>query len=292
MSITDRRHYWGIEGVERKKLNLLDFIRIKREGKKIAVLSVCDYPMALWADRAGVDVILVGDVLHMVALGYEDTISVTLDEMIFFSKAITKAARNAFVVGDMPFMTYEVNREEAVRNAGRFMSEGGVDAVKLEGDEEIVETVRAVTRIGIPVLAHIGFRPQKVMMRGAGVQGETAESAKQLLKLALDLEKAGAFMLLLETVAEETAAFITDKLTIPTIGMGAGPGCDGQGFIAHDLLGIYDRPPNAYLKNYVKLHENILQAFTQYKEEVTTGKWPDKEHTFHMKEDEKEKLLK
>lgn len=276
--------------MERKKFTILDFMKRKKEGKKFVMVSVCDYPMALLADKAGIDSILVGDALHMVALGFESTVSATMDEMILFSKAISKGAKHAFVIGDMPFMTY-ATVGDALTNAGRFMSEGCVDAVKLEGGEEIADKVEAIVNAGIPVMGHLGLTPQRVsMMGGFRVQGRDVDSAQRILKDALAVEKVGAFLIMLEATAKETAKMVTEKLTIPTVGIGAGSVCDGQCMVSHDLLGLYEHSTGHHAKKFAKLSQGALVAFKNYAEEVRNASWPDDEHSFFMKEGEYEKL--
>ena len=277
--------------MEQRKLTIKDFFEIKKQRKKFVMISVCDYPMALLADRAGIDAILVGDALHMVALGHQTTATATMDEMVMFSNAIGRAAKRAFVIGDMPFMSHEPSKELAIKNAGRFLSEGLCDAVKLEGGEEIADTVKTLVRAGIPVMGHIGLTPQKVsMLGGFRSQGLDAESAEKILRDALALEQAGAFMIMLEATAAEVARVVTERLSIPTVGIGAGVDCDGQCMVSHDVLGIYDRPVGKHAKKFVNLHEIILKAFQTYREEVTSRKWPDLEHSFLMKEGELTKL--
>jgi len=277
--------------LERRKLTIKDFFELKKQGKRFVMISVCDYPMALLADKAGIDAILVGDALHMVALGHDTTTTATMDEMIMFSNAISRAAQRAFVIGDMPFMSHEPSRELAIRNAGRFLSEGRCDAVKLEGGEEIADTVKALVRAGIPVMGHIGLTPQKVsMLGGFRAQGLDAESAEKIMNDAIALEKAGAFMVMLEATAAEVAEAVTKKLRIPTVGIGAGVGCDGQCMVSHDVLGIYDRPVGKHAKKFANLHDIVLKTFQTYREEVVSGKWPDPEHSFFMAEGELQKF--
>ena len=278
--------------MERRKLTIKDFLDSKRQKKKFVMISVCDYPMALLADKAGIDAILVGDALHMVALGHKTTTTATMDEMIMFSNAISRAAERAFIIGDMPFMSHEPSRELAIKNAGRFLSEGLCDAVKLEGGEEIAETVRTLVRAGIPVMGHIGLTPQKVsMLGGFRAQGLDTASGEKILADALALEKAGAFLIMLEATGAEVAKAVTEKLSIPTVGIGAGVDCDGQCMVSHDVLGIYERPVGKHAKKFVQLHDIILKTFQTYRDEVVTGKWPDMEHSFAMNEGESQKFL-
>lgn len=283
-----RKRAQGERALEQRKLRIQDFLEMKKQRKKFAMISVCDYPMALLADKAGIDAILVGDALHVVALGHETTITATMDEMIMFSNAISRAAKRAFVIGDMPFMSSEVTRELAIRNAGRFLSEGLCDAVMIEGGEEMADTVKALVRAGIPVLGHIGFMPQKLTLGrlGSYPQGIDARSAEKILNDALALEKAGAFMIFLGVTAAQAAKVITKELSIPTVGTGSGPDCDGQCMISHNVLGIYDRQVGKHEKKFANLHDIILKAFEAYREEVLSGKWPDEEHSYLMNQAE------
>ncbi|MFA6079598.1 MAG: 3-methyl-2-oxobutanoate hydroxymethyltransferase [Candidatus Omnitrophota bacterium] len=277
--------------MERKKVTITDLQNKKRDGKKITMLTAYDYPTAKILDEAGIDSLLVGDSLGMVVLGYDSTVPVTMDEMIHHSKAVRRGTRYAFLIGDMPFMSYQVSIEEAIRNAGRFMKEAGCDAVKLEGAEEVHGVTRAIVDAGIPVLGHIGLTPQTVSkLGGYKVQGKDAEGAKRLLKQALGLEKAGCFAVVLECVPDEVAKLITEKLCIPTISCGAGVHCDGQVVVTNDMLGIFDRFVPKFVKQYVKLAPLILEAAAQYKDEVESGKFPDKEHSFSIKEEELKKI--
>lgn len=291
ISLTLKYGYNGEWGLEERKVTIRDFFDRKKQGKKFVMISVCDYPMALLANKAGIDAILVGDALHMVALGHDTTTTATVDEMIMFSNAISRAAKRAFIIGDMPFMSHEPSKELAIKNAGRFLSEGLCDAVKLEGGEEIADTVRTLVKAGIPIMGHIGLTPQKVsMLGGFRAQGLDADSAEKILNDALALQEAGAFMIMLEATAAEAAKIVTEKISIPTVGIGGGVNCDGQCMVSHDLLGLYDRTPGKHAKNFVKLHETILKTFQTYRDEVLSSKWPDPEHIFTMKEGELSKF--
>jgi 3-methyl-2-oxobutanoate hydroxymethyltransferase len=279
--------------MERKKVMITDLYAKKRDGKKITMLTAYDYPMAKIVDDAGIDSILVGDSLGMVALGYESTVPVTMDEMIIHAKAVRRGTKYAFLVGDMPFMSYQISKEEAIRNAARFMKEAGCDAVKLEGGYEVMEATRAIVDAGIPVLGHLGLTPQTVSkLGGYKVQGKDAEAAQKILDQALKLEAAGCFAVVLECVPDKVAKLITERLKIPTISCGAGPDCDGQVLVTNDMVGLFDRFVPKFVKQYIKLAPMILDAFRKYKEDVEAGKFPSAEHTFAIKDEELKKLTK
>jgi 3-methyl-2-oxobutanoate hydroxymethyltransferase len=269
--------------MERKKVTFQDLKAWKQTGRKITMLTAYDYPMATFIDRSGIDLVLVGDSLGMVVLGYESTVPVTMEEMLHHCRAVRRGLRYALLVGDMPFMSYQVGLEEAIRNAGRFIKEAGCDAVKLEGGLEMADTVQAIVRAGIPVMAHIGLTPQTAgQLGGFKVQGKDLESAQRLLDSALALESAGAFAVVLECIPDLLAALITRKVGIPTIGIGAGPDCDGQVLVTNDLLGLFDRFTPKFVKQYNTLFPLILESLTRYKEEVLSGAFPGPEHTFKM----------
>ena len=273
--------------MDRKKITPVDIQAMKNEGKKIAMLTAYDYPMALLEDRAGIDIILVGDSVGMTVLGYENTIPVTMDEMIHHTKAVSRGAKYALILGDMPFMSYNASEREAILNAGRFMKEGGADAVKLEGGVSVKDTVRALVKAGIPVMGHIGLTPQTIsMLGGFKVQGKDAQAAQKIIDDALLLEDAGAFSVLLEAVPAPIAKRVTERLKVPTIGIGAGVHCDGQVLVVHDMLGLFDRFTPKFAKRYVNLSETILKAFDAYREEVLRGAFPTDQHSFHIDERE------
>jgi 3-methyl-2-oxobutanoate hydroxymethyltransferase len=258
-----------------------DFLTRKKEGEKISMLTAYDYPFARIIDEAGIDAILVGDSLGMVVQGLENTLPVTMDEMIYHTKMVSRAVKNAMVIGDMPFMSYQASVEEAVKNAGRFLKEAGASAVKIEGGAEIAEHIRAMSKSDIPVMAHIGLTPQSIhRMGGYKVQGKTEEAAKKLMDEALAVEDAGAFSLLLEAIPMGLAKEINEKLSIPTIGIGAGPYCDGQVLVLHDVLGLFERFVPKFVKRYAELKEEALKAIKAYKEEVDKGKFPSKGQSF------------
>jgi len=256
------------------------------QGQPITMVTAYDYPSALAADRAGIDSILVGDSLGMVVLGYESTVPVTMEEMLHHCRAVRRGAQLAYLIGDMPFLSYQAESAEAVRNAGRFLKDAGMDAVKLEGGREIAGTVRAIANAGITVVGHIGLTPQSVTkLGGYRVQGRTAAGAQKLLDSAVSLEEAGAMMLVLEMVPDRVAARISQSLRIPTIGIGAGVGCDGQVLVLHDLLGIFDGAPR-FAKRYAELFAEMERALTEYRDDVISRRFPSSEHTFSMDEAE------
>jgi len=248
---------------------------MKPKGEKIAMLTAYDYSTARLVDEAGIPLILVGDSLGMVVLGYESTIPVTMDEMLHHTKAVVRGTRQAMVIGDMPFMTYHISIEDALRNAARFIQEAGAQAVKLEGGVTVAEKVRRIVECGIPVMGHIGLTPQSIhQFGGFKMQGKTPEAAARLLEDAKALEQAGAFAVVLETVPGDLAKLITDKIAIPTIGIGAGPDCDGQVQVINDILGSFGDFVPKHAKQYVKLTDIISKAVTQYRDEVKAGAFP------------------
>jgi 3-methyl-2-oxobutanoate hydroxymethyltransferase len=262
-------------------ITVQDLLNKKAERKKITMLTAYDYPFARIVDEAGLDGIIVGDSLGMVVQGLENTLPVTMDEMVYHTKIVARAVRNAMVIGDLPFMSYQTRIEEAVRNAGRFLKEAGAGAVKIEGGAEVADRIRAMTRSDIPVMAHIGLTPQSIhRMGGYKVQGKTEESAQRLLEEAHVAEDAGAFSLLLEAIPTVLAQKITEELSIPTIGIGAGPHCDGQVLVLHDVLGLFERFLPKFAKRYTDLKSEALRAIKAYKNEVESGNFPSKEHTF------------
>lgn len=267
--------------MKKDKFTVLDFGRKKKTGENITMLTAYDYPMARLIDDVGIDSVLVGDSVGMVMLGYESTACVTMDEMIHHSKAVTRAVEHAFVIGDMPFMSYQTSDEDAVKNAGRFVKEAGCEAVKLEGGAEVSPRVKAIINAGIPVLGHIGLTPQSVTkLGGYRVQGRDAESAKKLISDAVVLEKAGCFALILECVPSDLAKKITAKIKIPTIGIGAGENCDGQVLVTHDIIGYFDKFVPKFVKQYANVGDTIRSAVKKFKEETESGTFPDKEHSF------------
>ncbi len=276
----------------RKKVTTLAFRQKKERGELISMLTAYDFPTAMALDRAGIDSILVGDSLAMVVLGYENTLPVTMEEMLHHCRAVARGAKSALLIGDMPFMSYQVSVEEATRNAGRFLQQGGMDAVKLEGGRERADAVRSITRAGIPVMGHIGLTPQSInQLGGFRAQGKTALAAKRLVEDALILEEAGCFGIVLESVPARLAELISRKLSIPTIGIGAGVGCDGQVLVTHDILGLFDRFTPKFVKKYADFHHEMQKAFADYIEDVETKRFPAQEHTVEMDDKEWNALL-
>lgn len=258
-----------------------DFIAKKQEGRKITMLTAYDYPFAKIVDDAGIDVILVGDSLGMVVQGLENTLPVTMDEMIYHTKMVTRAVKNSMVIGDMPFMSYQTSISDAVNNAGRFLKDAGASAVKMEGGAEVAEHIKAMSKADIPVMAHIGLTPQSIhRMGGYKVQGKTEEAAKKLLDEARIIEDAGAFSLLLEAIPMNLAKKITEKLLIPTIGIGAGPYCDGQVLVLHDVIGMFERFVPKFVKQYANLKDDALNAVKSYREEIEKGIFPSEDQSF------------
>jgi len=263
------------------KFTIHNFLKKKKEATKITMLTAYDYPFAQIVDEAGVDAILVGDSVGMVVQGLENTLPVTMDEMIYHTRIVTRAVKNAMVIGDMPFMSYQLSTEDAVKNAGRFLKEASASAVKIEGGAEIADRIKAMTKSDIPVMAHIGLTPQSIhRMGGYKVQGKTEQSAKRLIEEAHIVEDAGAFSVLLEAIPINLAKKITEELSIPTIGIGAGPYCDGQVLVLHDVIGLFERFVPKFVKRYVNLKEAALKAIRDYKEDVEKGTFPSEEQSF------------
>ncbi len=277
---------------QHKKVTVNTLRQKKAQKEIITMLTAYDFLTAQAVDQAGIDIILVGDSLGMVVLGYENTLPVTMEDMLHHSKAVARGAQFSMLVGDLPFMSYQVSTAEAVRNAGRFLQEAGMDAVKLEGGQERCAAVQAITQAGIPVMGHLGLTPQSVHQFG-GFQPQARQSgpAQRLLEDALALQAAGCFSLVLESVPAQLAGLVSQKLDIPTIGIGAGPACDGQVLVLHDLLGLFDRFTPRFVRQYARLYETMRQAIQSYKEEVEQGVFPAKEHTVEMKAEEWQTLL-
>jgi 3-methyl-2-oxobutanoate hydroxymethyltransferase len=275
------------DSTARKKVTTLALRRKKERGEPISMLTAYDYPTALAMDQAGLDAILVGDSLGMVVLGYETTLPVTMEDMLHHARAVSRGARSALLIGDMPFMSYQVSVEQAVANAGRFLQEAGMDAVKLEGGRERAEAVRAITGAGIPVMGHLGLTPQSVhQLGGFRAQGKTAPAARRLVEDARILEQAGCFSLVLESVPARLGELISKRISIPTIGIGAGAGCDGQVLVTHDLLGLFDRFTPRFVKKYADLHGEMQRAFGEFVEDVETRRFPSQEHVVEMSDEE------
>lgn len=266
-------------------------VRSAKGKRKLTMLTAYDYSSATLVDECGIDMILVGDSLGMVMLGRDDTISVTMDEMIHHCRAVTRGTRQALVIADMPFMSYEPGVETAMKNAARLFQEGNARAVKLEGGHEVVPQIAALVKAGIPVVGHIGLTPQRVAtLGGFKVQGKTADAAIRLIEEAKALETAGAFCIVLEAIPSSIAKRITEAVSVPTIGIGAGKDCDGQVLVFHDLLGLFDRFVPKFVKQYANLREIAAKAITEYKEEVENGDFPAQEHGFTMPKGEEDKL--
>ncbi len=265
------------------RLTTLDLREMKQKNEKISMITAYDYPTAELIDEAGAETILVGDSLGMVVLGYPDTLSVSLDEMIHHGKAVVRGSKRAFVIIDMPFLTYQINSEEALRNAGRTIQETGGQGVKLEGGVEISEAVRKITQSGIPVVGHLGLTPQSAgQLGGFKVQGRDIKAARKMIDDALVIEEAGAFMLVLECVPWQLAQLITQKLSIPVIGIGAGKYCDGQVLVYHDVMGLYTGKRPKFVKQYAEARREMLRGVNNYMDEVRNISFPGEEHIFSM----------
>jgi 3-methyl-2-oxobutanoate hydroxymethyltransferase len=266
------------------RLTIEDLKRKKRDGEKIAMITAYDYPSARLVDEAGADIILVGDTLGMVVLGYDTTIPVTMEDMIHHTKAVVRGSQRALVVGDMPFMSYQVSPEEALRNAGRFLQEAGCQAVKLEGGVHMAPTVKRLVEVGIPVMGHIGLTPQSVhQLSGFKVQGKTPAAAVKLLNDAHALEEAGVFAIVLETIPAPLAKLITERVSVPTIGIGAGPDTDGQVQVFHDLLGLFTAFTPKHARRYADVGDAIRRAVADYVADVRNRRFPTAEQSFQMK---------
>jgi 3-methyl-2-oxobutanoate hydroxymethyltransferase len=277
---------------KRQKITILQLLAKKKKNSPITMVTAYDYSSALLVDRAGMDVILVGDSLGMVMMGLDSTNPVTMEIMLHHCRMVARGAESAFLVGDMPFMSYQVSSAEAVRNAGRFLQEAGMEAVKLEGGQVVVDRIAAIVAAGIPVMGHIGLTPQSVTsLGGYKVQGKTAVSAYKLYQDALALQEAGCFSIVLEAVPAKIAAEISQRLEIPTIGIGAGAGCDGQVLVYHDMLGLFDKFQPKFVKRFANVGEQIQQGLTVFREEVETRTFPDDEHSFALPEEEFEEFL-
>jgi len=274
-----------------KRFTVNDFIESKKNGRKISMLTAYDYSMAKLLDESGVDSLLVGDSLGMVVLGYEDTLQVTMEDMIHHCRAVSRGVKGAMVIGDMPFMSYHVSIEETVRNAGRLIKEGLAQSVKLEGGSEIADKISAVIGAQIPVVGHLGLTPQSVnMFGGFKVQGKSEDAAKKIIEDALLLEEIGVFAIVLECVPAELAKIISEKLTIPTIGIGAGADCDGQVLVTQDMLGMYSDFVPKFAKQYAQVGLSIKEAVASYGDETRSGAFPEKKHTFKIDASILEKL--
>ncbi len=275
------------------KKNIFDFAAMKRKGEQITWITAYDFPTASLVEQAGIDMILVGDSVGMVVYGYSGTLPVTMDQLMYHTEAVRRAAPSTFVIGDMPFMSYQKSVADAIENAGRFYKEANVDAVKLEGGKRVTAQIRGIVDSGMVVIGHIGLTPQSsAQLGGFKAQGNTAEAAMVLLEDSKAIEEAGASMLLVEAVPSETGKIITEALSIPVLGIGAGPYCNGQLLIVSDMLGIFEMFAPKFVKKYANVAEQMRQAFQKYAQEVREGKFPTQEHCYNMKDGEPEKLEK
>ena len=274
------------------RITVKEIINKKKAGQKITMLTAYDYPLASVIDKSGIDIILVGDSLANVVLGLESTREVGMAEMLHHAKAVNRAVNNAMLIGDMPYDSYQVNPAESVKNALRFVKEAGCNAVKLEWFDGCLDVTEAIVKSGIPVMGHIGLTPQTAdKLGGYKVQGKDAESAKNIILIAKELEKKGCFSLILECIPDKISELITREISIPTIGIGAGVHCDGQVLVTHDLIGFFDRFKPKFAKQYINLNPIILKAVTQFKDEVLSGAFPDDAHSFTIKKEELDKLV-
>ncbi len=274
-----------------KRKTIYDFHLMKKEGKKITFLTSYDFPTAQFAEAAGLDMLLVGDSLGMCVYGYEGTVPVTMDQMIYHAQAVRRGAPNTFVVGDMPFMSYQSSAEKAVENAGRFLKEAGCDAIKLEGGKRVAAVIRAIVDAGIVVMGHIGLTPQSSgQLGGHKAQGRTADLAKLVVEDALAVQEAGAHMILLEAIPPEVGDYIAKTLNIPALSIGAGPGCDGQLLIVSDMIGEFQAFTPKFVKKYCNVADLVTGAMKQYCEDVRSGKFPEEVHCYRMLEGEEQKF--
>lgn len=270
--------------------SVYDIIKMKKDGKKISAITSYDYTLASLCDKSGIDILLVGDSAGMVMLGYENTIPVTMEQMCMFTEAVSRARKNALLVADLPFMSYQASIEDAIKNSGRLIRYGA-DAVKLEGGISMSETINAIVDVGIPVMGHIGLQPQTTMLsEGYKVQGRTKDAAIKLIEDAKKLEEAGVFSIALEMISHEVAQIISETVSVPTIGIGSGVGCDGQILVVQDLLGMFEKIKPKFAKRYLSLSEDIVKAVENYKKDVETGTFPTQENWFSMDDDELKKL--
>jgi 3-methyl-2-oxobutanoate hydroxymethyltransferase len=276
---------------DKKKMSVASFMRMKAENHRIVMVTSYDYPTAAIVDAVGVDSILVGDSYGMVVLGYESTIPVTIEELLPVCRAVRRGAAHPLLIGDLPFMSFQVSPEEATRTAGRFVKEGGMEAVKIEGGSEVSKTVESISRAGIPVLGHIGVTPQTATLHGGYmIQGRSVDSGDKLVEDAKSLEEAGVFGIVLEMVTEEVAKVITETVSVPTIGIGSGRFCDGQVLVLHDLIGLYPSFTPKFAKRYVDVAGMIKQALQNFTVEVRNGVFPEEQHVFRMDEDQRARL--
>jgi len=269
-----------------KKVTVLDVKKAKEDGRKLVMMTAYDYPFGLLADEAGVDIVLVGDSLGMVVMGLDGTVEVTMEHMIHHIKAVVRGCKGPLIVGDMPFMSYNISVEEAVRNAGRLMKEGGCDVVKLEGGVDFAPTVAAIVKAGIPVQGHIGLTPQTASaLGGFKMQGKDAAAARRIIEDAKALEEAGAFSMILEAVPAPLGKLVAESVNVPVIGIGAGVDVDGQVLVTHDMVGLFDKFIPKFVKQYTQIRPIILEALSAYKKEVQEASFPAPEHSFKMPEE-------
>jgi 3-methyl-2-oxobutanoate hydroxymethyltransferase len=261
-------------------------IQARKGGPKLSMVSVYDFPFARLAEEAGIDILLVGDSLGMVVQGHDSTVPVTLDDIVYHAKSVRRGAGRTHVVADLPFLTYHTDTGRAIENAGRLLQEGGADSVKLEGGQEIAERAAAIVRAGIPVMGHVGLTPQSAgALGGFKVQGRDVASARKILADAQAIADAGAYAIVVEVIPAELGGIITERVSIPTIGIGAGAACDGQVLVAHDLLGLQERIIGRFAKVYANVGDDVRRAFTTFAEEVRAGSFPDEEHSYSMAKD-------
>src|SRR5438309_2484902 len=289
--MSEQTAYGGATTVPPKKITVPDVVAMKRDRKRITMMTAYDAAFAKLVDASGIDIILVGDSLGMVVLGYPTTVPVTMDDMVRHAAAVSRGAQRPLLVGDLPFGTYQASTTDALHNAARFLKEAGMDAVKVEGGHEVVETVRALVDNGIAVMAHVGLTPQRVaQLGGFKVQAKTSRAARKLIDDALALEDAGAFSIVLESVPSPVAALATERLAIPTIGIGAGVDCDGQVLVLHDVLGLFGEFKPKFAKRYAELGPIVVDALKRFDADVRDGRFPDAEHSFPMKDTERAAL--
>ena len=273
------------------KMTIPQFKELKAKGKKFRMITAYDYPFASMVEKTPIEMILVGDSLGMTVLGYDGTVPVTMEDMLHHIKPVVKGAPNTFIVGDMPFGSYNESISQGIHNANRMMKEAGADCVKLEGGATVTELVREMVKAGIPVMGHIGLTPQTAaQLGGFKVQGKNEETARKLIQDAKQLEEAGAFSIVLECLPAAVGKLVTEQVSIPTIGIGAGPYCDAQVLVIHDVLGIFDKFTPKFVKKYAELNGQIVNALNAYAQEVEDGTFPDAQHSFGMKEEELKKL--
>ena len=277
---------------ERSKVTVPQLWAMKKSGQKITMITAYDYPTGVWAERAAIDILLVGDSMAMTVLGYPTTLPATMDELVAHSEAVTRGNQNSFVLGDMPYMSYQPSIEMAVQNAGRFMSQGRCNGIKLEGGLPMADRVEAIVNAGIPVMGHLGLTPQSMsMLGGFKAQGKDAQMAKRIIDDAKALEEAGAFSILLEAVPSKVSKLVAEKAQIPIIGIGAGPDCDGQVLIFHDMFGLYPAFTPKFAKQYADLGTVIVEGLQRYAKEVREGAFPEPKHCFTISDEQYRELL-